>query len=155
MTLRSVFSFFSNPFRHKPVEGVGEPKAGAPVNIVLCNDSGSLQDDAKAIARHLRAFGHDIKITCIDDQKGLLKYLAKLKRKGKPPPDGFFLDVGGVGSDAALEVIKWYDENYPSTPLPEISFLSLGLHLGIHHAGLLHEMDSRVRASFVDRYELN
>jgi hypothetical protein len=155
MKLRNIFSFFSKPFHSEPVAGADAPVAGSAVNILLCNDEGRLHDDAKTIARHLRAMGHEIEISCVDNEKEVLRHLEKLKKNGKPAPGAFFLDVGGVGQKTALKVIKWFEENRPGTPLPDIHFLSLDISMGINEATRLRESDSRIMASFVDRDELS
>jgi hypothetical protein len=129
--------------------------AGASANIVLCNDYDSYQRDAKAIGRHLRAMGHNIEIECVSNEKRLFIYLEKLKKNGKPAPSAFFLDVIGVGQKTALKVIKWFEENRPGTPLPDIHFLSQETSMAINEATRLRESDSRIMANFVDEDEIN
>ncbi|MCE9507017.1 MAG: hypothetical protein K8R48_01710 [Alphaproteobacteria bacterium] len=154
MNLRNIFKFFSP--KPNPVEGVGEPIAGAgDVNILICNDFYKFHDEGKTIGRHLHAMGHKIDITCLDDERDLLKYLEKVKANRKPLPSAFFLDVMGVGQKTALKVIEWFEENRPETPLPDIHFLSQDKSMAINEAMRMRESDSRIMADFVDKDELN
>ena len=123
-------------------------------NLILCNDAERLHTRGKSIVKQLNHQGHDVNIDCVEDEKSLLKHLRKREKSGAPPPDAIFLDVGGVGERTATKFIKWYENQFPDRPLPEINFLSLDVGMGITEAGRLRESDPRVNAGFVAEEEL-
>ncbi|MBI3440388.1 MAG: hypothetical protein HY052_01045 [Proteobacteria bacterium] len=128
---------------------------GFPTHIVICQDHASLNHKSQSVAQKLRARGYDVTITCVENDCELHTYLEQRRKNGDPAPNGVFLDVGGMGKETALRVIKWYDEHYPRERLPVINFMSLSIDLGITEAGRVRNSDDRVAANFIDPAELD
>ena len=131
-----------------------EDPSAPPLRILICQDASEVHSSARSIVKALNKKGFHVELTSVDNQAKLVSHLAKLKSDGKPGPDAVFMDVGGVGTQAALKVIKWFDDNHPESPLPALNFLSLSTSMAISEAARLARTDERVRPSFVDPAEL-
>lgn len=134
------------------------PASGAPPNrqldIFICNDWMTVQALGEQVGALLRESGCDVTIYCADVKESITERLHSLLQEGLKLPDIFLLDVMGVGTEAAIEVLNWYERHQPGQPLPVIAFSSTALGLSVREPAIFMKKDSRAHPLFVDTAEL-